>query len=131
MALQAVTAIKAHAVSDDGSHVALAFATREGGEISIMVPAECLEQLIAGLNRAKATVANKRSKNLEQIGVVFPKTGMVTADLNARGVVLLIFDAKTDSQVAYGLEPEASKKIAAGLIQNADTIIRQKGVKRA
>jgi hypothetical protein len=27
MALQALTAIKAHAVSDDGSHVALAFMT--------------------------------------------------------------------------------------------------------
>jgi len=130
MALQAVTAIKAHAVSDDGSHVALVFATREGGEISIMVPAECLEQLTAGLNHAKAAVANKRSKNVERIGVVYPKTGMVTRDLNARGVVLLIFDAKTDSQVAYGLQPEASKKIAVNLIQNADTIIKQRDVKR-
>src|SRR5262245_11460897 len=104
MALQSLTNLKAHAVSDDGGHVAIAFETRDGGELSIMIPAECLEVLIAGLNRVKVTVRNKQSKNVDQISVSTPKTWMVTSDVNVRGVVLLIFDPKTESQVGYALD---------------------------
>src|SRR5262245_30865343 len=130
MALQALTSIKAHAVSDDGNHVALAFAKRDGGELSVMIPADCLEELIAGLYRAKTAVRNKQSKNADQISVAVPKTWMITADVNVRGVVLLVFDPKTESQVGYALDPEASKKMAVGLVQNADAIIKHKTAKK-
>ena len=52
MPLEWLTAIKAHAVSEDGSRVAIAFATKEGGDFSAMMPAGSLEVLIAALNRA-------------------------------------------------------------------------------
>jgi|SRR6516225_609715 hypothetical protein len=125
MALQAVTAVKAHAVSDDGSQLALAFATREGGELSVMMPTDCLEEFIDGLNRAKATAVNKGFKNSDRIRVTVPKTWMVTMDSNTRGVVL-VFDQKTDSRVGYGLDAESSRKIAAALAHNADVITKQR-----
>ena len=130
MALQALTAIKAHAVSDDGSHVALAFMTGEGGELSVMMPASCLEELIAGLHRAKATLRNKQSKNREQITVTIPKKWMVAADSNRREAVVLIFDPETESQIGYALDPESSKNIAIGLVQNANAIIKDKALKK-
>ena len=122
MALLALTAVKNHAVSNDGSHVALAFSTREGEDHSVMMPAECLDALILALNRARTAVQNKRGKNGDQIAISTPKTWMVTADLNVHGVVVLIFDPKTDAQVGYALDAEASKKMADGLIKNADAV---------
>ena len=43
MPLQAVTTVKGHAVSDDGGQVAVAFTTKDGGELSIMLAVDCLE----------------------------------------------------------------------------------------
>jgi hypothetical protein len=47
---------------------------------------------------------------------------MVTANLKESGVVLLIFNRKIETQAGYALDPEASKKMAAVLVQNADAI---------
>jgi hypothetical protein len=124
MALQAVTAVKAHAVSDDGGQVALAFGTREGGELSVLMQTDCLEELIAGLNQAKAAAVNKGFKNLDRVRVTVPKTWTVTMDSHRRQVVLIL-DQKTDSQVGYGLDPESSRKVAAALAHNADVITKQ------
>jgi predicted regulator of Ras-like GTPase activity (Roadblock/LC7/MglB family) len=130
MALLALSEVKGHAVSDDGAHVAVAFKTKDDGELSVMMPADCLDALIAGLNRAKTTVRNKRAKNLEQVSVTMPKAWMVTADVQARGVVLLVFDPKTEAQVGYALDAESSKKMAAGLIKNADAVVAHKASRR-
>src|SRR5262249_7032283 len=113
----------------DGGHVAVAFATNEGGELSVMMPAQCLEALISGLNQARSVVRNKQAKNAEQVTVTVPKTWMVTADVQARGVVLLVFDPKTDGQVGYALDAEASKRMAAGLVKNADLVLAHKASK--
>ena len=129
MALLALNAVKAHAVSDDGGQVAVAFATKDGGELSVLMPAECLEALISGLNRAKSVVRNKQAKNAEQVSVTVPKTWMVTADVQARGVVLLVFDPKTEAQVGYALDAESSKRMAAGLVRNADLVLAHKAGK--
>jgi hypothetical protein len=49
MPLLALTVVKAHAVSEDGGHVAVAFATEEGDDLSMMMPADCLDALISTL----------------------------------------------------------------------------------
>ena len=122
MPLEWLTAIKAHAVSEDGSHVAIAFATKEGGDFSAMMPASSLDVLISALNRAKSAIRSKKAEESNRISVTVPKTWMVTADLKESGVVLVIFDPKTETQAGYALDPEASKKMAAALVQNADAI---------
>jgi hypothetical protein len=55
---------------------------------------------------------------------------MVTADLQVRGLVLLVFDPKTDAQVGYALDPDSSKKLAAGLVKNAEAVIAHKAKKQ-
>jgi hypothetical protein len=127
MPLQAVTAVKGHAVSDDGRHIALAFATKDGGELSIMLAADCLESCISALHRANSVARNKRASKPEQVSVTIPKTWMVTAQ---RNTVVLVFDAKTEARVGYALDVEASKKLAAALAHNANAIARQTAAKK-
>src|SRR5437588_7834268 len=110
MPLQWLTAIKAHALSEDGDHVAIAFATKEGGDLSVMMPADCLDALISALTRARSAVMSKQTEQSHRISVTVPKTWMVTAE-NERGAVLVIFDPKTDTQAGYALDVEASKKM--------------------
>jgi hypothetical protein len=130
MSLVVLTAVKGHAVSDDGGQVAVAFTTKAGDELSVMMPAECLEALILALTRAKSAAKNKRDKTPDQVTFTLPKSWMVTADVQKRGLVLMVFDPKTDGQVGYALDPESSKKIAAGLLKNADAVIAHKGMKK-
>ena len=101
--------------------VAIAFATKEGGDLSVMMPADCLDTLISALTRARSAVMSKQTEQSHRISVTVPKTWMVTAE-NERGAVLVIFDPKTDTQAGYALDVEASKKMAAGLVQNAEAI---------
>ena len=131
MPLQWLTGVKAHAVSEDAGHVAVAFATKEADDLSVMMPADCLDALISALTRARSAVRSKKTDESHRISVTVPKTWMVTADLNERGVVLVIFDPKTDTQAAYALEVEASKKMAAGLIQNANAIETRRAAKNS
>jgi len=126
MELLVVSSIKAHVVSDDGGQVAVAFAKKDGGELSVMMPTECLDALIAGLNRAKTVARNKRADNVEKVNVTMAKTWTVIADVKMRGAVVLVFDAKTDAQVAYALDAESSKELAAGLIRSAETVLAHK-----
>ena len=131
MPLLALNAVKAHAVSDDGGQVAVAFATKDGGELSVLMPADCLDAIISALNRAKSAVRNKQATSANQISVTTPKTWLVTADLEVHGLVLLIFDPKTETQIGYALDAESSKKMAAGLIKNADAVLARKPTRRS
>jgi hypothetical protein len=126
MPLQEVTTVKGHAVSDDGGQVAVAFATKDGGELSIMMAVNCLESFISALYRAKSAARNKQGNKPEQISVTVPKTWMVSAE---REAVILVFDPKTEARVGYALDSEASKKLAAALVQNANAIASQRAAK--
>ena len=131
MPLLALNAVKAHAVSDDGGQVAVAFGTKDGGELSVLMPADCLDAVISALNRAKSAARNKQATSASQINVTKPKTWLVTADLEVHGIVLLVFDPKTETQMGYALDAESSKKMAAGLIKNADAVLARASSKRS
>ena len=75
MPLQAVTTVKGHAVSDDGGQVAVAFATKDGGELSIMLAVDCLEfpfRLSIAPDRPQET---NRSTNLNRSALQSQKRG--------------------------------------------------------
>jgi hypothetical protein len=127
MPLQWLTAIKAHVVSDDGSHVAIAFETKDGGEFSAMIPANCLDVLISALTRAKSAIKSKKPEDTNRVSVKAPKTWMVLTNEN---VVLVIFDPKTEDQIGYALDPQASKKMAAALTQNAEGIEKHRAANK-
>ena len=52
---------------------------------------------------------------------------MVTAE---REVVVLVFDPKTEARVGYALDVEASKKLAAALVQGANAVASQRAAKK-
>ena len=122
MPLLALTAVKAHVVSEDGGHVAVAFATEEGDDLSVLMPADCLDALISTLKRVKSAAKNKKAKGFDQLNLTMPKSWMVAADLNVHGVVVVIFDPKSDAQAGYALDVKSSKKMAASLIQTANAV---------
>jgi uncharacterized protein (DUF2237 family) len=130
MPMLALTKVKAHVVSEDGGHVAVAFATQEGNDLSVMMPIDCLDVLISGLNRARSAAKNKKAEDANQINVTVPKTWMVTAELKINEVVLVVFDPKTDTQAGYALDVVSAKKMAAGLIQNANAIETHRATKK-
>jgi hypothetical protein len=130
MPLLALTAVKAHAVSEDGGHVAVAFATEEGDDLSVMMPADCLDALISTLKRVKSAAKNKKAKGFDQLDLTMPKSWMVAADLNVHGVVVVIFDPKSDAQAGYALDVESSKKMAESLIQTANAVAIHRAAKK-
>jgi hypothetical protein len=130
MTLLALNAIKAHAVSEDGGHVAVAFATEEGDDLSVMMPANCLDALISTLKRVKSAAKNKKANGLDQLNLTMPKSWMVAADLNLHGVVVVIFDPKSDAQAGYALDIESSKKMATSLIQTANAVANHRAAKK-
>jgi hypothetical protein len=98
MPLQWLTSMKTHAISQDAGHVAIAFATEDGAELSVIMPADCLDALMFALNRARSAVRSKKADESNRVSLTVPKTWMVTADLAEHGVVLVIFDPKTDTR---------------------------------
>ena len=126
MSLLALTAVKAHAVSDDGSHAAVAFATKEGEDFSVMMPADCLDALISVLKKVQSVAQSKKAKESDKLDLTVPKSWMVAADLNTHGVVVVIFDPESDTQAGYALDAETSKKMAASLVQTANAVARHK-----
>jgi hypothetical protein len=73
-----------------------------------MMPADCLDALISTLKRVKSAARNKKAKDFDQLNLTMPKSWMVAADLNVHGVVVVIFDPKSDAQAGYALDVESS-----------------------
>src|SRR5437660_1746595 len=120
MSALSVTAAKGHTVSDDGLQATVTFTTKYVGDLDLSMPLACVDELIAVLNRAKSAVDLKSPGAANQLKVSKPKTWLVTAELKERGVVILAFDHQSDARIGYALTPEAAKKMAASLGQNAD-----------
>ena len=92
-----------------------------------MLAVDCLPSLISALHRARSAARNKQVDKPEQVSVTVPKTWMVTAE---REVVVLVFDPKTEARVGYALDVEASKKLAAALVQGANAVASQRAAKK-
>ena len=64
-----------------------------------------------------------------QVAVKMPKNWLITCDPQVHGVVVFVLEHQTDTEAGYAFPPDAAKKIAAGLIKNADLVIAGKPVK--
>ena len=69
MPMLALTAVKTHAISEDAGHVAVAFATKECDDLSVMMPTDCLDALISGLTRARSAAKTKKATDTNQISL--------------------------------------------------------------
>jgi len=126
MSVLTVSAVKDQSVSEDGLHASITFTTKYVGDLDVMMPVGCVDDLIAVLQRVKSKIELKDPKAATQLKVTAPKTWLVTADVKHRGVVVLAFDHQSESRVGYALAPDAAKKMGASLSQNADAILNQK-----
>jgi hypothetical protein len=130
MAKFAVIGVKDHSVSDDGAEVTVTFTSKFIGDIDLTMPADCLDDLISALTKAKNAVRARNAKTPQQVRVTTPKKFMVTADVSVRGIVILIFDPTTVDQCGFALDAKAAKEMAAGLVKNADAVLAQKADKQ-
>lgn len=121
-----VTAVRAHSVSDDGLQTSITFTTKYVGDLDVTMPSACIDDFVSALNRAKSAIELRDPKNANELKVTVPKTWLVTSDAQARGVVVLVFNHQTETRAGYALNPNAAKKMAASLVQNADAILSQK-----
>src|SRR4051812_18676213 len=126
MSVLSVSAIKDQSVSDDRSQVTIKFTTKYVGDLDVTMPVACVDELMTALRRVKSSIEIKDPKAATQLKVTAPKTWLVTADLQQRGVVILAFDHQAETRVGYALAPDAAKKMGASLSQNADAILDQK-----
>jgi hypothetical protein len=67
----------------------------------------------------------------DQITISLPKNWLVSSDLTIHDVVLLIFNHKLDAQTGYALDADAAKKMAVGLVKNADAVLAHKASRGA
>jgi hypothetical protein len=125
MAVLTVSAVKDQNLSDDGLHASVTFTTKYVGDLDVMMPVACVDDLIAALQLVKSKIGLKDPKAATQLKVTAPKTWLVTADLKQRGVVILAFDHQSETRVGFALAPDAAKKIAASLTQNSDAILKR------
>jgi hypothetical protein len=61
-----------------------------------------------------------------QVKISVPKNWLVSAETKVHDVVLLVFNHQTDAQTGYALDPNAAKKMAVGLVKNADAVLTNK-----
>ncbi len=137
-----ITDVKACQISEDGAELTLTLATRYVGDMRIVMPIECREQVIAALTQASAgaraepavpkpmpqAAADKSGSAADPkaVTVKVPKKWMVTTDAERHGVVLVVFDHQTPGQSAYALKPGPAKEFALGITKSADALLARK-----
>jgi hypothetical protein len=126
MAVLTVSAVKDQSISDDGSQAIVKFTTKYVGDLDVSMPVTCVDELIAALQKLKASIDLKDPNAATQLKVRVPKTWLVTADQKNRGLVILAFDHQAETRVGYALAPDAAKRMSASLGQNADAILNRK-----
>jgi hypothetical protein len=128
-----ITGLKSHTRSADGSQVTLIFETKYIGDLELTMSAASFDAAVANL--AGATAAPKRKDsaaptartdnpkgNVDELAFKLPKTWLVAAELQKRGLVLVVFNHQSEDKVGYALSPEAATEIAAGLTKNAQLV---------
>jgi hypothetical protein len=124
-----VTAVKGLAIAEDSGDVTVSLVTKYAGDIAITMPAACLDQIKAAMNRAPAAAFAGDGKKPAGVQVSVPKKWSIAADMKNRGLVVIVFDHGTPAQTGFALGPKAAKELAAGLVQNADAVLAHKAGK--
>src|SRR4051812_43621644 len=131
MSVVTVNAVKSVRFSDDAHQASVTFVTKYVGDIELTMPANCVEALLTALKGAKSEIDAKHPSKANQLTVTMPRTWLVTADVKQRGVVVVAFDHQAETRAGYALDPDAAKKMAAGLTKNADAILAERAARAA
>jgi len=123
MSALTVSAIKSHKISDDGAQATITFTTKYVGDLDVTMPSACVKDLIAALSSTKSEKQPQDPKDSAKLTVTAPKTWLVMADTAVHHMVILAFDHQAETKAGYALNPDAAKKLAAVLVQKADTIL--------
>ncbi len=123
MSALTVSAIKSHRISDDGAQATITFTTKYVGDLDVTMPSACVKDLIAALSSTKSEKQPQDPKDSAKLTVTVPKTWLVMADTAVHHMVILAFDHQAETKAGYALNPDAAKKLAAVLVQKADTIL--------
>lgn len=129
MTLLTINSIKKHAASSDGANVTLTVDARHVGELSVLIPAGCFDELISALTRAKSLAGAKPDIRPDQVSVKVAKNCLITADVG-HGLVVLVFDHQTPDRVGYALDADTAMKMATGLVNSSDTVRASKAGKK-
>jgi len=121
-----ISAIKTQEISNDGSVVSFIVDAKYVGELSMMIPAACYDELISALSRAKSVIDAKQPKSAGQVKVKRAQNCLVTAEVQQHGLVVLVFDRQTQAEAGYALDAETAKKLAVGLVKSADAVLMRK-----
>ena len=129
MTLLTINAVKKHSISTDGASVTVTVDARHVGEISVLIPGECFDELISALTRAKSMTAAKPDTRPDQVSVKMAKNCLISADAG-RGLVVLVLDHQTPDQVGYAFDADTAMKMATGLVKSSDAVRASKAVKK-
>jgi hypothetical protein len=121
MTLLTINTIKKHAIAKDGANVTLTIDARHVGELSVLIPGECFDELLSALTRAKSMAAAKPDARLDQVSVKVAKNCLISADVG-HGLVVLIFDHQTPDRAGYALDADTAMKMATGLVKSSDAV---------
>ncbi len=125
-----VTGVSARVDAKNGSDVIIAFTTKYSGERTYSMPLGYLDSLISDLQRAKPATEAKSGKNSNQVTVTTPKKCVIASGLPKYPMVILVFDPQTEAQAGYAVSADAAKKMAIGLVKNADAVVAHEANKR-
>jgi hypothetical protein len=125
-----ISTIKKHEISTDGSVVTFAVDAKHVGELSMLIPAACYDELISAVSRAKAVIDAKQPRSAGQVKVKMAQNCLVTAEVQQHGLVVLVFDRQTPAETGYALNADTAKKLAVGLVKSADAVLMSKGDKK-
>ncbi len=143
MTLLTISSIKKQKVSDNGRQVTLTVEAKHVGELEVLLPPDCYDELISTFSRARTlrggravpepaatpaapSPAAQPPVKPGHFAVKVPKTWLVTSETQSHGVVLLVFDHQTDSQAGFAMPADAAKRMADGLVKNADAVLAAK-----
>jgi hypothetical protein len=129
MTLLTINAIKKHEIANDGTNITVTIDARHVGELSILIPGECFDDLISALTRAKSMATTKPVPRPDQVSVKMAKNCLISADVG-HGLVVLVFDHQTPEQAGYALDADTAMKMATGLVKSSDAVRTSKAGKK-
>jgi hypothetical protein len=129
MTLLTISAVKKHAIAKDGASVTVTIDAKHVGELSVLIPGNCFDELISALTRAKSMAAAKPDPGPDQVSVKVAKNCLISADVG-HGVVVLVFDHQTPDRAGYAFDADTAMKMATGLVKSSDAVRASKAAKK-
>lgn len=120
-----ILGLRNHNVTVDGSSLSLTFDGRWGEQITVSMPADHLDALMASLGRVKQEVSiRQRPQKL-----VFSFRGLQSwsaSNVPGQEYVFVILDGSTALAAPYAVPPKMAEELASALLSAADVARKQR-----